>query len=586
VYGYVGNLSGWLFCGWIARRDFTVGLESADVIALFEQGEATGRATVAYFRRDDLEDRGCGVLIFVKFAAQPEWDLLHLGISSEGAAYPANGGARSSKLKAADLVRELKPLVEQVSGVARQIFTDLLSRIYVGQDTFEKLAGLARVEIDEAIVCPPGGLLLKGWRLFRPGVVKRVRVGSGALMREIRFDESLPITRLDVADAVAGVKEAFPDGRCGFSIYLPDCLAAGEPVHVEVETVDGEVAMRPVRPAVLTGVEAIKRILNDADVRFAELDDVFDRILGPAIAALNADLMAHKIKPTSLEFGAIPNRPRCSVIVPLFGRIDFLEYQMALFSAHGAHAHVEFIYVLDDPTRRRELENLAHSVYARFEIPFRVLLLPANVGFGPANNHGLRAARGDYVCFLNSDVVPGSAHWIEQLTADLAQNTHIGVIGPRLLYADGSIQHEGCIYRPLKEFGGWMYVDHDHRGRRPGPERGLRSVPAITGACMVMQRWLAEELGGFDEAFVVGDFEDSDLCKKILAYGLTCAVNRDVHLYHLERQSQTPSAQRWRQNLTLYNAWVHQRRWYPAAAPGKVAPPSGEVRAAAGLGMP
>ena len=353
------------------------------------------------------------------------------------------------------------------------------------------------------------------------------------------------------------------DPRSGFAAYLPHCLSDGEPAYLEVETRDGEVAFRPIRRSPLTGIEAIKRLLNDADVRFDELDEVFDKLIGPAVAALNADRLATPASATTIEFGAIPDRPGCSVIVPLFGRIDFLEYQMALFSAHAAHMDVEFIYVLDDPPRRRELENLAQSVFARFEIPFRLLLLPQNLGFAPANNHGLRSARGEYVCFLNSDVVPGTPDWIEQLTAQLAQHPDIGVIAPRLLYEDGSIQHEGCIYRPLKEFGGWIYVDHDHRGRRPGPERGLRHVPAITGACMVMRRRLAEELGGFDEAFVIGDFEDSDLCKKILARGLSCTVDRDVHLYHLERKSQAGSVQRWRQNLTLYNAWVHQRRWYP-----------------------
>jgi len=228
--------------------------------------------------------------------------------------------------------------------------------------------------------------------------------------------------------------------------------------------------------------------------------------------------------------------------------------------------------VLDDPPRRREVENLAQSVFARFEIPFRLLLLPDNLGYAPANNHGLRAARGDYVCFLNSDVFPDTPDWIERLIADLERRPDVGVIGPRLLFEDGSIQHEGCVYHPLKQFGGWMYVDHDGRGRRPGPEGGLREVPAITGACMMMRRALAEDLGGFDEAYIIGDFEDSDLCKKVRARGLVCAVDRDVALYHLERQSQAGARERWRQNLTLYNAWVHQRRWYPAGSPSGSGP--------------
>jgi GT2 family glycosyltransferase len=568
MYGYAGSLSGWFFCGWIGRRDGPLGAEATDFIARFEEGEVTGTATVAYFKRDDIKDRGGGVLIRADIEAPPAWDLRQLSLSIGGAEFKANGGARSRKLTAADLVSELKPIVRDrlARGKARQVLTTMLSRVYVGEDTLASLAPSVRLEIDDAIVCPPDGLLLIGWRLFTPGVVKSMRARCGALSREIRFEDCLPIARPDVTAADPASQLEFQDARCGFAAFLPHGLSAGEPPYLEVETCDGEVAFRPILRSPLTGLAAIRRLLHDADVRFNELDDVFDQVIGPAVAALNTERLATPASVATIEFGAIPDRPRCSIIVPLFGRIDFLEYQMALFSANGAHAEAEFIYVLDDPPRRRELENLAQSVFARFEIPFRLLLLPQNLGFAPANNHGLRSARGEFVCFLNSDVFPGTPNWIERLTADLAQHADIGVIGPRLLFEDGSIQHEGCIYRPLQEFGGWIYVDHDHRGRRPGPERGLRKVPAITGACMVMRRRLAEELGGFDEAFIIGDFEDSDLCKKVLARGLTCAVDRDIHLYHLERKSQAGSVQPWRQNLTLYNAWVHQRRWYPAGA--------------------
>jgi GT2 family glycosyltransferase len=79
---------------------------------------------------------------------------------------------------------------------------------------------------------------------------------------------------------------------------------------------------------------------------------------------------------------------------------------------------------------------------------------------------------------------------------------------------------------------------------------------------MLMRRQLAEELGGFDESFIVGDFEDADLCLKVKQRGLTCAVDRAARLYHLERKSQTAPSHNWRMNMTLYNAWVHQRRWF------------------------
>jgi GT2 family glycosyltransferase len=60
---------------------------------------------------------------------------------------------------------------------------------------------------------------------------------------------------------------------------------------------------------------------------------------------------------------------------------------------------------------------------------------------------------------------------------------------------------------------------------------------------------------------VIGDFEDSDLCLKLAERGKYCVVDPGVELFHLERKSQASSALGWRMNLTVYNAWQHERRW-------------------------
>jgi GT2 family glycosyltransferase len=156
------------------------------------------------------------------------------------------------------------------------------------------------------------------------------------------------------------------------------------------------------------------------------------------------------------------------------------------------------------------------------------------------------------------------------LAESLKRSPKVGVIGPRLLFEDGSVQHEGLIYRRLSEFGGWTFIDHENKGRRPQPRTGTRIAAAITGACMLMRRSLALELGGFDEAYVIGDFEDSDLCLRLKQRGLASAVDNDVEAHHLERQSQALKESNVRMNVTLYNAWLHERRWF-ADAPSSAA---------------
>jgi len=351
------------------------------------------------------------------------------------------------------------------------------------------------------------------------------------------------------------------DANCGFMIYVPESIIPGETPYIEVELFNGEIGYRTLQISKRSGIDAIRRILEDVDVRYGELDPAFDKVLGPAIADINTARLKEQSSPAEISFGTVPEKPECSLIIPLYGRVDFVEYQLALFSQSGWQEDTELIYVLDDPTKKRELESLAQSSHERFGIPFRVLLLPRNLGFAPANNVGLRAASGTYICFLNSDIFPITHQWLKRLMDRLKANEEVGILGARLLFEDGSIQHEGCFFRPIPELGNWTFVEHQNKGRRPAKTPDLMRFEVITGACMVMRRSLARKLGGFDEAYVVGDFEDSDLCRKVIAGGLHCAVDNEVELYHLERKSQAGPSQNWRMNLTLYNAWVHQRRW-------------------------
>jgi GT2 family glycosyltransferase len=135
-------------------------------------------------------------------------------------------------------------------------------------------------------------------------------------------------------------------------------------------------------------------------------------------------------------------------------------------------------------------------------------------------------------------------------------------VGPRLLFEDGSIQHEGLTYKRKAELKNWTFIEHEGKGMRPQPSVKPKVVEALTGACMLMRRSLAIELGGFDESYVIGDFEDSDLCLRAKARGLQSVMDSSVSAYHLERQSQRMDDSNTRLNLTLYNAWKHERRFF------------------------
>ena len=447
-------------------------------------------------------------------------------------------------------------------GPARNTLRDLVDRIaHDGRDTVASLSHRLFIEFDEVISCAPNGMVLVGWMLAHPGTIRALRLSSAS--QAFAFDLERNIHWTDRADVIEsmGQLHGFSDPSCGFIAYVPTPGHDGGALHLEIDTAAGEVGHKNLPAVRLTGFAAIKRLLSEIDVQYKDIDSLYDHIFGPAVANLNALRLAARPRVSRLALGPAIAAPRFSVIVPLYGRIDFMEMQMALFANLGLGNDVELIYVLDDPPKTRQTQVLAASLYARFKLPFTLLCLSANMGFAPANNIGLEAARGTYVCFINSDVLPTTGAWLPQLAAHLEADPALGVVGPVLLFEDGSVQHQGIYFKPLPQFGNWWFPHHTRKGFRPPAPVGLQPQNAITGAAMLLRREQALACGGFDEAFVIGDFEDTDLCFKLSQNALGAAVDPSVTMHHLERKSQTSSSSLWRINLTLYNAWTHQRRW-------------------------
>ena len=116
------------------------------------------------------------------------------------------------------------------------------------------------------------------------------------------------------------------------------------------------------------------------------------------------------------------------------------------------------------------------------------------------------------------------------------------MLGPKLLYGDDSLQHAG-MYFHRDAFPNRLWLNqHYFKGfpRRYAPANVCRPVPAVTGACLMLQRELFENLGGWDESYVQGDYEDSDLCLRAYQRGCQNWYLPAAELYHLEGQSRSP----------------------------------------------
>jgi GT2 family glycosyltransferase len=560
-FGYHPGAGGLVCGGWVSHAAAEA-LPDAELVLGFEERDIAGRGSIGFFPREGLGGIGVGMVLFVPAAGRPAGEFFSITTREHGGrlAVTPSEGARECDPDA--LARFLAPIAPLLAPpLPEALLRALLPPARPPPRPLDQLAERVLIEVDHAIHCPPHGIALIGWLLARPGAVQGLSVVCGERRAPLAL---IRLPRPAVIEQV-GRGFGFEDVRCGFIGFAADAITPGTPTQLEVETPEGP-GLRPLPAPKLTGMAAIRLLLADCDAQFADLAPVFETVLGPAVAALQAERRRVPPSVERVDFGTLPASPAATIVVPLHARLDFLELQLALLARDPASAGWEVLYVLDDPPLRREAENLAASAFARFALPLRLLLPDRNVGFAAACNLGLAEARGAHVCFLNSDAFPLADGWLTALIVRLEAESGLGLVGPLLLDEDGAVQHQGVEFRRQPRFADWYFSHHTRLGLRPPIEGGLHRAAAITGACVVMPTALARRLGGFDEDFVVGDFEDSDLCLRAREAGFAAAVDFDVRLLHLGRRSLGPTAERWRMNLVLYNAWRHQRRWAPAIA--------------------
>ncbi len=413
--------------------------------------------------------------------------------------------------------------------------------------------------LDLAIPCGPAGLFAYGWIAAE---------GSAPLTLMVAWDgsppsEPVPCVLLDRPDILDMVGAAFPRGAAvvGFAALAAGTPPPGAMVLVEVtDTLGGRHACRA-HASALTGLEAAKEVLSFHTANARSPRRAMDEVFGPAAFAIHAAVRAAPCTVDQASFGS-HGQADCSIVIPIYGSVDLMEAQLGLMSADPYFAACEIIYVLDDPRRRVEALSLAASCFARFGLSFHLLSSSRNMGFAWACNAGLRSAASDVVAFMNSDVFPGHPGALSSIVRRVRSNHAIGVLGARLLYADGSLQHDGMELGLPECPAGFRFPRHPGQGLRPPPPAGVVNVPAVTGALMVMRRAVAATLGGFDESFLIGDFEDHDLCMRARGLGFEVAVDQGAAFTHIERMSQG-GGEPWRAGVTAYNAWAFDRRWFP-----------------------
>jgi GT2 family glycosyltransferase/glycosyltransferase involved in cell wall biosynthesis len=200
--------------------------------------------------------------------------------------------------------------------------------------------------------------------------------------------------------------------------------------------------------------------------------------------------------------------PVVSVIIPTYGQLSFTLRCLASVQAHFPAAPIEVI-VVDDAFPGLEAEALARVQ------GIRLLRNTVNQGFLRTCNAAAQAARGDFLLFLNNDTEVRSG-WLDRLLEVFASHPQAGLVGSKLIGADGRLQEAGGIL--WNDGSAWNYgwgSDPD------APEFNyFRNVDYCSGASLMVRRQVFLSLGRFDEKYAPAYYEDGDLAFRLRDTGL------------------------------------------------------------------
>lgn len=192
--------------------------------------------------------------------------------------------------------------------------------------------------------------------------------------------------------------------------------------------------------------------------------------------------------------------------------------------------------------------------------------------FSENNNTLSLQANGEYLLLLNNDTCVTKG-WLQGLLAPLKFD-NVAITGPKLLFRNNFIQHAGVevfTREPYRYVGWHPYANfpEDH------PETiFLKSMPAVTGACMMIRHQIYDSFGGLDTSYQE-ECQDIDLCLNATARGYRIIYTPQTCIYHYENQTRTVKEsgrdralfkQKWQNYIdaSIFSRFSQSEPWHPA----------------------
>ena len=220
-----------------------------------------------------------------------------------------------------------------------------------------------------------------------------------------------------------------------------------------------------------------------------------------------------------------------SIIIPGGNNPDILKKCIDSIEK-TANCNYEII-ILENNSSSKEIQEYYKEL--AYNKKARIIAFNGKYSYSRANNIAAKSAKGNFLLFLGHDITAIIPGWIQAML-EHAGRKDVGAVGAKLLYDNNTIEHCGIVIG----LDGW--ADHICLGIEENGEgilnsnyliNTVRNVSAVTGACMMIEKYKFDNVGGFDEGFILCG-ADIELCLRLLKYDYVNIYTPFARLYNHE----------------------------------------------------
>lgn len=248
--------------------------------------------------------------------------------------------------------------------------------------------------------------------------------------------------------------------------------------------------------------------------------------------------------------------PLVSILILVLDQLDHTQRCLESIAACTPQPHE--IVLVDNGSTDETLAWLTEFTARQAHV--KLVRNAKNLGFAAGNNQALALARGDFVVLLNNDTLVTQG-WLAEMLDVCTRHPRTGIVGPRSNRVVGPQVVEDPGYRTPAELP--MFA-RDWTRRHAGQSR---PIARVIGFCLLARRALIDRIGGLDDRFGTGNFEDDDFCIRARLAGFEARIADGSFVHHIGSQTFQGAGINYRQAM-LTNWGLFKAKWgLPADAP-------------------